>query len=145
MRLSRSVGLGTAIAVALGVAVVFVGPRPERAAAQGRDPAAPVAMSSDLAAIPGDALGFVHVRVADVWKTDAMADIRKVFQKAGDKALAELDAQFVPAPSTIERVTMVLLPGKKVEEFSLTTMLAFSRAFDVSVVKKAYLAKAEEN
>ncbi len=141
VRFSRSQVAGLSVVAALGLAVAFA-PVPAPLAAQGLKPMA--AVGSDLAAVPGDALGFVHVRVADVWKTDAMADIRKVFDKAGAKALGELDAQFVPAPSTIERVTMVVLPGAKPGDVSLTTMLAFSKPFDAAAVRTAYLAKADE-
>jgi Protein of unknown function (DUF1559) len=140
MRFSRSRVAGAAVVAALGLAVVAT-TVPTALSAQGGKPAV---VGSDLAAVPGNALGFVHVRVAEVWKTDAMADIRKVFDKAGAKAVGELDAQFVPAPSTIERVTMVLLPGAKPDDVSLTTILAFSRPFDPDAVRKAYLGKAEE-
>ena len=32
----------------------------------------------DLALIPGDAVGFVHVKLADVWKAEVMRDARTV-------------------------------------------------------------------
>jgi len=126
-------------AVAVGFALMTPSPGP--VVAQGSKPAP---LTADLAAVPGDAVGFVHVRVAEVWKTDGMAEIRKIFEKAGPKALADLDTQFVPAPSTIARVTMVLLPGAKPEEPSFTTLLAFSKPFDPAAVRKAYMPKAEE-
>jgi Protein of unknown function (DUF1559) len=108
---------------------------PAVAAAQGPTP--------DLALVPGDALAVLHVRVADVWKTDAMKDVRKVFDKAGPTALAKLDADFTPSPSTLDRVTLVVLPpGKDGPEPQLATILAFSKPYDAAKVRAAYLSKA---
>src|SRR5579862_2507656 len=59
-------------------------------------------LPEDLAAVPGDALGFIHIRVADVWKSDALKELRDTVMKAGDKALQGFDKRFVPAPSSIE-------------------------------------------
>ena len=67
--------------------------------------AQPDALPADLALVPADAVGFIHIRLADLWKNEVMAGFRKTWEKAGPKALAELDKQFVPAPSTISRGT----------------------------------------
>ena len=87
-------------------------PRADRPVpAAGRRPAeAGTELPADLAMVPADALGFVHVRLADVWKHDALKEYRRIVEKAGPRALAALDAQFVPPPSTIDRVTAVALP-----------------------------------
>lgn len=83
---------------------------------------------ADLAVVSGDALGFLHVRIADVWKGEALKDIRKVIEKAGPKALALLDERFVPAPSTIDRATLVaFMPDKKEGEPQLIAALAFNQ------------------
>jgi len=104
--------------------------------------AAAQAPTPDLALVPGDALAVLHVRVAEVWKTDAMSDVRKVFAKAGPAALAKLDADFTPAPSTLDRVTLVVLPGKDGPEPQLATILSFSKPYDAAKLKAAYLGKA---
>jgi hypothetical protein len=72
-----------------------------------------LAPADEFDLIPADAAGFVHVRAAELWKTDAMADYRKVVGKAGDDALKALDDGFVPAPSTLDRATLVAIakPG----------------------------------
>src|SRR5947208_1411023 len=72
-------------------------------------PAQAQQLTPDLKLVPTDAVAFVHVHVAEVWKSDAMKDFRKIAEKAGPKALAALDNDFAPAPSTIERVTMVVV------------------------------------
>jgi hypothetical protein len=108
-------------------------------------PAQPAAkLSSDLALIPGEALGFVHVRVAEIWKSDAMTETRKFFQKAGPKALALLDTDFTPAPSTLERMTLVALPFKEQPEPRLVSIFAFSAPFDSAKVRKQYMPNAKE-
>jgi hypothetical protein len=100
--------------------------------------AQPDALPADLALVPADAVGFIHVRLADLWKNEVMAGFRKTWEKAGPKALAELDKQFVPAPSTISRGTaFVLLDDKKKPQ--AVGILAFSEAFDPVKVVKAYL------
>ncbi|MFL5342687.1 MAG: DUF1559 domain-containing protein [Gemmataceae bacterium] len=75
---------------------------------------------AELAAVPNSALAFVHIRVAELWKSDAMKDIRGLVQRAGDDALKAFDQRFVPSPSIIDRVTLVLLPddeGRRVGDF----------------------------
>jgi len=66
----------------------------------------------DLAAVPGSAVGFVHVRVAELWKGDALKDVRRIVAKAGPEYLRMLDQRFVPSPSSIERVTIILMKGE---------------------------------
>src|SRR5688572_26361544 len=65
----------------------------------------------DLALVPADAFGFAHVRFAELWKSQAAVDYRAGLLKAGPDVLAALDAQFAPAPSTLERGTFVVVPG----------------------------------
>jgi hypothetical protein len=98
----------------------------------------------DLALVPGDAIGFVHVKVAEVWKADAMKDARALVEKAGPQAVAALDEQFHPSPSTLDRVTVILLPGEKPDAPGWATVLAFGKPFDAAKVRAAYLPKAEE-
>ncbi len=64
----------------------------------------------DLAAVPADAIGFVHVRVADIWKSDSLKEVRETVMKAGAKALEGFDKRFLPAPSSIDRLTFVVVP-----------------------------------
>src|SRR5262249_7012768 len=72
-------------------------------------PDAALAKADELALVPADAAGFVHLRVAESWKRGAMAEFRKVVEKPGPDALKALDEGFVPAPSTLNRVTVVLV------------------------------------
>src|SRR5687768_2891482 len=108
------------------------GPTPRAAAAQ------PPELTADLALVPADAAGFVHLRAADVWKSDLMSGLRQTFEKAGPKAVAALDAQFVPAPSTLARATAFVLIDEK-KKPQPVGVLAFSAPFDQAAVVKAYL------
>ena len=102
------------------------------------------ALPADLAVVHPDALGFVHVRFAEVWHHKAMANMRMIVAKAGPKALAALDDQFVPKPSTAERVTTVILPpDPNGGEPEFIVALRFTEPFDQAKVVQSYCPKAE--
>jgi hypothetical protein len=103
------------------------------------------APADELALVPADALGFAHVRLADLWKSDALAEFRKVVEKAGPDAVKALDEGFVPAPSTITRGTVVVTaPGKDEREPRVAVLLAFSAGFDRDTVVKAYVPQGKK-
>ena len=136
MRFTLRAG-GFAVVAALAATVTLLHPEitPETSAVAAAQPAE---LPADLALVPADAVGFVHVRLADLWKNEVMDGFRKTWEKAGPKALAALDAQFVPAPSTISRATsFVMLDDKKKPQ--AVGVLTFSAAFDPMKVVKAYL------
>ncbi len=65
----------------------------------------------DLALVPANSVGFIHVRVAEIYRSDSFRDLREVLNKAGADVLRTFNARFAPAPDTIERVTaFVLMP-----------------------------------
>src|SRR5262245_35885503 len=98
----------------------------------------------DLGAVPGDALGFIHVRVAEVWKGEALKDIRKVIEKAGPEHLKMLDERFVPAPSTLDRATVIFwAPAKPDAEIPVIAVLALSKPFDQAKLLKGTLPDAK--
>src|SRR5947209_6510766 len=101
----RTAGLTLVAGLAAGL-VLFRPADPPAAAAQ------PPAAAPELALVPADAAGFVHVRLADIWKNDMFLQMRKTWERAGPKALAALDMQFVPAPSTLSRATAFMLIDK---------------------------------
>jgi hypothetical protein len=105
-------------------------------------PASAQGLPADLAAVPPAALGFVHVRIADLLKHKSLADYRKLFEKAGDRALTAFDGQFAPRPSSLDRVTAVVLPGQRPEEI-FAAVLHFTQPFDLAAVRASYLPGAE--
>lgn len=102
----------------------LVGP----AALQAGDaPAAP----AELSMAPADAIVFVHLRLADMWKSDLLKEWRSTLLKAGDDALAAIDKRFIPAPSTIDRLTVALSRGKEGQgEPNLIVAMTFTKAFN---------------
>ncbi len=109
-------------------------------APQGRAAAQP--LPADLALVPPDATGFVHVRLADLWANDVMKGFRDTWAKAGPDALAALDKQFVPAPSTISRGTVFVTLDDRGP--AVVGVLAFSKAFDAAQVVKGLFPKVAE-
>jgi|GEM_PF-543679 len=132
---------GLAVLAALTTTVVLLRAdtsTPVAAAQPAAAAAQPAELPPDLALIPADAVGFIHIRLADLWKNEVMAGFRKTWEKAGEKALSALDQQFVPAPSTLSRSTaFVLFDDKKRPK--AVGILAFSAPFDPMQVVKTYL------
>lgn len=110
---------------------------PCRAAAQ--------ALPPDLALVPADAQGFVHVRLADIWKSEPFKEWRTTILKAGDQALAAFDKRFVPAPSSIERLTAILMPpGPGEREPDVLVVLATSKPIDRDAFLRQTVPGAQE-
>ena len=102
----------------------------------------PAPLPPDVAIVPPDAVAFVHVRVADLWNSDAFKEIRDIVMQAGTKALEGFDKRFLPTPSSIERVTaFVLPPGEENKQPQLVVVIGTNRAID----KEAFLKSALPN
>ncbi len=121
----------TAAAVTLAAAVFAFAPAPEAAAQPGGG-------APELALVPADAAGFVHVRAADIWKSDVFAELRKTWERAGAKAIADLDKQFVPAPSSMARATGFVIMSAEKGPMPVG-ILSFSAPFNPADVAKTYL------
>ncbi len=72
-------------------------------------PSKSVPLPTDLAAVPNDVLAVAHIRLADIWKTDALKDVRGILEKAGTKAFEAFDKRFTPTPSSVDRITAYML------------------------------------
>ena len=105
------------------------------APARGGDP-------PELAQIPPDAALVIHARLADLWKSADLADVRRIVLKAGPDALAALDRRFTPAPSTADRVTAYLVPPAGEEDLLAVAFVTFGKPFDRAAVVKNSLPKA---
>jgi len=91
------------------------------------------ALPTDLAAVPNDAFAVAHIKLADIWKNDALKDLRAILEKAGPKAIEAFDKRFAPAPSTVERLTAYMPPPNFMggrEEFNVVFILTVSKPFD---------------
>ncbi|MBN9119139.1 MAG: DUF1559 domain-containing protein [Planctomycetes bacterium] len=65
--------------------------------------------ADEMDLVPGEAAGFVHIRLRGLWDSESFAEVRKIIDAAGPQAKAALDESFVPAPSTLDRMTLVFL------------------------------------
>jgi hypothetical protein len=73
-------------------------------------PAADASLPPDLALVPTDAAAFVHVHVGDLARSEHLRDLRRLLSKAGQDALKAFNDRFVPAPASLDRVTVYVLP-----------------------------------
>ena len=140
MRRGAITACGLAAVVGLAAGLVVFHPAAPAAAQPAAQPAADAA---DLALVPADAAGFVHVRLADLWKDEMFAGFRKTWEAAGPKALAALDARFRPAPSSMSRFTAFVIFGDKDREPLPFAVLAFSAPFDTAEVVAANMPGAK--
>ncbi len=117
---------------------------------KGRDanrPGADAALepADELAMVPADALGFVHVRAADLLKTDALAEIRRMIEAAGPDALKNLDDAFIPAPSAVRRLTVVVYkPATPADPPAVVVLVALAAPVDREKFQKANLPNATQ-
>ena len=111
-------------------------------------PAQTPALPADLAIVHPDALGFVHVRLAELWKHEALTVARDMAAETGPEFLDLLDKQFVPKPSTAERFTVILLaPDPDIDRGDYSVVgprdpqpigiLRFTEPFDVTAAAKS--------
>jgi Protein of unknown function (DUF1559) len=104
------------------------------------------ALPPDLAAVPADALGFAHVRLADLWKNDALQDLREVVAKAGEQTVQAFDKRFLPAPSSLERLTVFVLPPSRPDthEPMPVVIVTTNKPFDREAFLKQSIPGAEQ-
>ena len=79
-------------------------------------PARAAELPADLDLVPRDAAGFLHVRAADVWKSDTLSDLRHLLKHAGDRNLALFEKRCPVAPDTIDRLTFLMMTPKNLAE-----------------------------
>jgi hypothetical protein len=126
-----------AVLVALTSTLLLLHPRSESIAAQER-----ADLPVDLALVPADALGFIHVRGADLWKSEILAGFRATFEKAGPKILAALDNKFAPKLSTFDRLTVFALKDNNKDEPAIFGIFRFTKPFEIAEVVTSFLPKA---
>lgn len=96
--------------------------------------------------MPEDGLGFVHVRLAELWSHDSLKDVRKIVKKAGDRAIQALDQRFAGLPSSVERITLWAGPSrsKRNLDCDFVFVVRLSRAVDRGELRKLILPQARE-
>ncbi len=101
-------------------------------------------MPPELLLVPESAAVVGHVKAAELYRHPSLKLYRTVFETSGKRALAQFDERVVPTPSNIERITLVLLPGEKSQEFNFANLipvviLACKNPVDIEQLKKVYV------
>ena len=95
-------------------------------------------LPADLDLVPRDAAGFVRVRLTDVWQSDWIKDLRHLVDKAGPEAWKTFEKKCPLDPTTLERLTLILLtPQTLASPFPTVDPEAMS-AVVVVTTKKPY-------
>jgi hypothetical protein len=66
-------------------------------------------LPADLDLVPRDAAEFVHIRAADLWRSEWAKDIRYLVEKAGPEAWKAFEKKCPLDPSSLDRITLILL------------------------------------
>jgi hypothetical protein len=101
-----------------------------------------LAKAPELELVPADASWLVHARLADMWRTEAWSEFRKVLEKAGPDAIKIFDEGFTPAPSTIDRITVFGPKSDQPTASGMCGIVAFSAPFEETKVREANFPQA---
>jgi hypothetical protein len=113
----------------LAAAIVLSGPAPGAGRSAGDEPPEATALPPDLQRVPPDALGFVSLRLADMWGWDAAKGLRARLPRELPAAPEDwLQGMGVPW-ADIERWTAVLLSPERPEDVALF-FVATARPYD---------------
>jgi Protein of unknown function (DUF1559) len=96
----------------------------------------------DLASVPAESIGFVHVRVRDGYMHSSMDESRAQWKKAGARAFEELTTQFAPDVSTFDRMTVAFLPARNPAQ-GIIAIAKFTEPFDLKAIQSTYFPKGK--
>src|ERR1043166_1318322 len=114
MRSAKEYGL---LAPILLTGIFFAGDLEHRAFGGDRKSPAKTDLPSDLDLVPRNAVGFIHFRAADLWRTDLAKELRYLVDKAGPEAWKAFEKKSPIDPKTLDRVTLVWLSPQMSEPF----------------------------
>jgi prepilin-type processing-associated H-X9-DG protein len=103
-------------------------------------PAADAPLPPDLALVPPGAAGFVHVRVADLCRSEHFGVYRQFLGKAGEDVIRAFNDHFVPSPKTVDRITVFVNPpagGRNEPE--VVAIITTSAPFDKDRLLKSFV------
>lgn len=102
-------------------------------------------LPADLAAVPSNAIGFLHLKLADLWKSELLKDLRVSIERAGPKAIEAFDSRFMPRPSSIDRLTIIMLdPTEGGGDPPFVGIVTCNEAFDKAKVIQSLLPMGKE-
>lgn len=99
----------------------------------------PATLPADLDLVPRDAAAFFHFRARDIWQTDWLQDARQLLDRAGPEAWKEFAKKSPIDPSTIDRLTLIMVspqtlgepfPQVDPEAMSALVVVRTSKPFD---------------
>lgn len=92
---------------------------------------------ADLTLVPADAVGFAHINLVEVWRSDLLEEVRKTYDAAGPKAHAALEEKISPRPSTFDRITsfVVMKDGAPL----VYGLLSFTQPLNTDALARQYL------
>jgi hypothetical protein len=99
-------------------------------------------LAADLELIPGDALGFVTIRVADIVKSDVGKQILDGLKNAQGNPLALMEQQFGVSLGDIERVSIVV---PSMEFTTVWAVVLFSKPVDQTKISAGMGAQAQKH
>ncbi|MCE9530464.1 MAG: hypothetical protein K8T89_04935, partial [Planctomycetes bacterium] len=82
--------------------------------------------------LTSETIGFLHVRVGEIWNAPSMAFYRKVFSQIGADEIKVFDGKYAPSPSNIEAVTIILPSTRNKPEMPSGHPLALTALWVVS-------------
>jgi hypothetical protein len=135
------------LALLLGLLAALSGP----AKLNAQDKSRTTALPADLQLVPADAAGFLHIRAADLWKSDALADLRQLIAMAGHAAGQAFEKRFIPPPSTVDRITLIWptvqslhdsFPQADPEAMSALVVVSLVKPYDQAQLLKSLMPAA---
>jgi prepilin-type processing-associated H-X9-DG protein len=100
----------------------------------------------DLSLVGKEHIGFVQIRLADLWKGESFEPVRLLVAKAGPEMVAVFSQRFVPDPSTIDRLTLILAANAQgpMAPPEMVLVVTTTRPFDVAKLVKGLLPEGVE-
>jgi hypothetical protein len=98
----------------------------------------------ELPPLPANAIAVVYIRAGDIWQSDPLKQFRDLLAKAGPEMLSAFDERFVPAPSSMDRIVVVISKSSKANGQPLITFfLTTSKPFDQERFVKNAMPEAQ--
>src|SRR5262245_48077136 len=111
-------------------------------AAQDRTPPGGAAPPADLALVPPDALGFVHVHVSHLWQSEVGKNLRQRFAKELGPVQQEAEKALGLAVDDVDRATLLFLSPR--DQAPLAVLTA-RKPVDRATILRALVPEPEEH
>jgi hypothetical protein len=101
----------------------------------------------DLSLVDREHVGFVQIRLTDLWKSESFAAVRMLVAKAGPEMVKVFDERFVHVPSSADRLTVIFAADTQGANPLRAPILVVttSQPFDRAKLIKGLLPKGVES